>query len=179
MAIAAAARKATEAFDGVPLERHDLSRILHGRSVAFQILMTHRCLPANHRNVGEAGEPPQEPLRHDLDDSRENLLRFIRLEFAMAETLWELLKRTENKRQCKRIRDDIRKAKVSIINFKKRLDPQEGYIEVDKYIGKIDSYLQHRSSPSVTGMLLRRLQQHVRRLRSKKSRNPSTRGSAN
>jgi hypothetical protein len=129
--------------------------------------------------VGEAGEPPQEPLRDHLDDSRENLLRFMRLEFAMAETLWELLKRTENKRQRRRIRDDIRKAKVSIINFKKRLDPQEGYVEVDKYIGKIDGYLQEASSSSVTGLLLRRLQQRVRRLRSKKSRKQSTRGQVN
>ena len=125
--------------------------------------------------MGEAGERPQERLRGDLDESRENLLRFIRLEFAMAETLWELWKRTENKRQRKRIRDDIRKAKVSIINFKKKLDPKEGDLEVDKYIGKIDGYLRESSPPSGTGLLLRRLQQRVRRLRSKKSRNPSKR----
>jgi hypothetical protein len=151
-------------------EKYDLSRILHGdrRSVAqfVLILLTHRCLPANHRNVGEAGEPPQEPLRDDLDKSRENLLRFIRLEFAMAETLWELLERTQNKRQCKLILDDIRKAKVSIIKFKKKLDPQEGNVEVDKCVGKIDGYLGESSSPSVTGLLLRRLQQRVRTLRS-------------
>jgi hypothetical protein len=110
-----------------------------------------------------------------LAESRENLLRFIRLEFAMAETLWELLKRTENKRQGKRIRDDIRKAKVSIINFKKKLDPQEGNVEIDKCIGKIDGYLRESSSPSVTGLFLRRLQQRVRRLRSKKSRDPAVR----
>lgn len=125
--------------------------------------------------MGEAGEPPQEPRRDDLHESRENLLRFIRLEFAMAETLWELWRRTENKRQRKRIRDDIRKAKVSIINFKKKLDPQEGNVEVDKCIGKIDGYLRESSSPSVTGLLLRRLQQRVRRLRSKKGRKPSKR----
>jgi hypothetical protein len=122
-----------------------------------------------------AEEPPQESLREHLAESRENLLRFIRLEFAMAETLWELLKRTENKRQRKRIRDDIRKAKVSIINFKKKLDPQEGNMEIDKCIGKIDGYLRDSSSPSVTGLFLRRLQQRVRRLRSKRSRNPSVR----
>lgn len=132
-------------------------------------------LPENHKNVGEAGEPPQEPLRGDLDESHENLLRFIRLEFAMAETLWELLKRTENKRQRKRIRDDIRKAKVSIINFKKKLDLQDGNVEVDGCIGKIDGYLRESSSPSVTGLLLRRLHQRVRRLRSRKSRKPSKR----
>jgi hypothetical protein len=137
--------------------------------------MTHGGLPANHRNVGQAGEPAQEPLRADLDESRENLLRFIRLECVMAETLWELWKRTENKRQCKRIRDDIRKAKVSIINFKKKLNPQEGNVEVDKCIGKIDGFLRESSSPSVTGLLLRRLQKRVRRLRSKKSRSPSMR----
>ena len=110
-----------------------------------------------------------------LAESRENLLRFIRLECAMAETLWELRKRTENKRQRKRIRDDIRKAKVSIINFKKKLDPQEGNVEIDKCIGKIDGYLRESSSPSVTGLFLRRLQQRVRRLRSKRSRRPSVR----
>ncbi len=154
-------------------EKYYLCPILHGRSVASFIFLTHRCLPGNHRNVGETREPPQEALRDDLDESRENLLRFIRLEFVMAETLWELWKRTENKRQRKRIRDDIRKAKVSIFNFKKKLDPQEGNVEVDKCIGKIDGYLRESNSPSVTGLLLRRLQQRMRRLRTKKSRNPS------
>jgi hypothetical protein len=127
----------------------------------------------NHRNVDEAGEPPQKPLRADLDNTNENLLRFIRLEFAMAETLWELRKRTETKRQRKRIRDDIRKTKISIINFKKRLDQQEGNTEVDEYIGKIDGYLRESSSPPVTSLFLRRLQRRVRGLRSKKSRKSS------
>jgi hypothetical protein len=125
--------------------------------------------------VDEAEETPLEPLREHLAVSRENLLRFIRLEFAMAETLWELWKRTENKRQRKRIRDDIRKAKVSIINLRKKLDPQEDTVEIDDCIGKIDGYLRESSSPSVTGVFLRRLQQRVRRLRSKKSRKPSVR----
>jgi hypothetical protein len=129
--------------------------------------------------VDEAGEQSEEPLREHLAESRENLLRFIRLEFRMAETLSELLIRTENKRQCKRIRDDIRKAKVSIINFNKRLDPQEGYVEVDQYIGRIDGYLREGSSLSAAGLLLRRLQERVRRLRSKRSRNSSKRGPVN
>jgi hypothetical protein len=129
--------------------------------------------------VGEAGEPPLQPLRDDLGDSRENLLRFIRLEFVMAETLWELLRRTENKRRRKRIRDDICKAEVSIISFKKRLDPHAGNVEVDKYIGRIDGYLREGSSTSATGLLLSRLLQRVRKLRNKKSRNPAKRGPVN
>jgi hypothetical protein len=39
----------------------------------------------------------------------------------------------------------------------------------------IDGYLRESSSPSVTGLFLRRLQQRVRRLRSKRSRRPSVR----
>jgi len=123
--------------------------------------------------VGEAGEPPKETLWDDLDESRENLLRFIRLESAMAETLWELLKRTENKRQRKRLRDDIRRAKVSIVHFKKKLDSSDAHSEVDEYVEKIDSYLGDSSSPSVVEILFKRLRRRARKLRTGRGRNAS------
>lgn len=119
--------------------------------------------------MDEAGEKPQEPLHAELDRSRENLLRFIRLEFAMAETLWGLWKQTEKKRQRKRLRDDIRKAKVSIVHFKKKLGPVEGQAEVDEYIGKIDAILEQSGTPSVADFFLKRLRQRARRLRKRSS----------
>jgi hypothetical protein len=128
-------------------------------------------LPSMH----DAGENPNAQLQAEFDRSRENLLRFIRLEFAMAETLWSLLKQTEKKRQRKRLRDDIRKAKVSIVHFKKKLDSSDAHGEVDGYIEKIDSHLRDSSSPSVVGMLLKRLRRRTRKLRSGRGRSASDR----
>jgi hypothetical protein len=55
--------------------------------------------------MGETGENnPQAQLQAELD-------------------LWSLLKQTENKQYCKRLRDDIRKARASMIQ--RRLDGQQ------------------------------------------------------
>lgn len=120
--------------------------------------------------MDESGEEPKAQLQAELDRSRENLLRFIRLEFAMAETLWSLWKQTENKRQRRRLRHDIRKARVSIVHFKKKLGPVEGEAEADEYLGKIDAILEKSGVPSVAKLALKRLHQRVRKLRKRRRR---------
>lgn len=122
--------------------------------------------------MGEASEKPHETQQAELDSSRENLLRFIRLEFQMAETLSGLLRQTGNKRQRKRLREDIRRAKVSIVHFKKRLGQKDRCPEVDEYIGKIDTVLRQSSSPSIGEYVLKRLRQRVRKLRNRGSPRP-------
>jgi hypothetical protein len=116
--------------------------------------------------MSEAGEKADEILQGESDSSRENILRFIRLEFHLAETLSGLLAQTENKRQRKRLRHDIRKAKVSIVHFKKRVGQQSGdQEEIDEYIGKIDSILRESGSSSKAEFMLKRLRHRVKKLR--------------
>jgi hypothetical protein len=109
-------------------------------------------------------------LQTELDRSRENLLRFIKLEFELSETLYALLKQTERKKHCKRLRGDIRKARVSIIHFRQKLSPREGCPEVDEYLRKINDFLSENRSPSVVKLLLKRLPKRLRRLKSSKRR---------
>jgi hypothetical protein len=116
------------------------------------------------------GEKSRELLQADLDRSRENLLRFIRLEFEMSETLYGLLKQTESEKNRKRLRKDLRKARVSIVHFKQKLGTQEGDLEIDEFLRKIDGFLHENRSPSVVKLLLKRLPQRLRHLKGSKQR---------
>src|ERR1700733_9648437 len=119
-----------------------------------------------------AGETSRELLQADLDRSRENLLRFIRLEFEMSETLYGLLKQTESKEHRKRLRKDVRKARVSIVHFRRKLGKTETErdTEIDEFLRKIDGFLHEDRSPSVVKLLLKRLPQRLRQL--KRSKQP-------
>jgi hypothetical protein len=117
-----------------------------------------------------AGETSQELLQANLDRSRENLLRFIKLEFEMSETLYGLWKQTESKKHRNRLRNDIRKARVSITHFRQKLGPKEAYPEVDEYLRKIDGFLHEKRSPSVVKLILKRLPQRLRQLKGSKRR---------
>ena len=117
--------------------------------------------------MGAVGEGPSEGLHAELAASLENLLRFIRLEFQMAETLATLLMQTENRRQRKRIWTDIRKAKVSIVRFKKRLGTKDNLPEVDGYLEKIDVFLSQSGSPSTAKFIVRKLRQRIRKIRNR------------
>jgi hypothetical protein len=117
-----------------------------------------------------AGETPREILQADLDQSRENLLRFIRLEFEMSETLYGLLKHTESEKHRKRLRQDVRKARVSIVHFRQKLGTKEDDAEIDEFLRKIDGFLHENRSPSVVKLLLKRLPQRLRQLKGSQQR---------
>jgi hypothetical protein len=117
-----------------------------------------------------AGETSRELLQADLDRSRENLLRFIRLEFEMSETLYGLLKQTASKKHRKRLRKDVRKARVSIVHFRQKLGTKESDAEIDEFLRKIDGFLRANRSPSVVKLLLKRLPQRLRQLKGSKQR---------
>ena len=112
-----------------------------------------------------AGDTSRDLLQADLDRSRENLLRFIRLEFEMSETLYGLLKQTESREHRKRLRKDVRKARVSIVHFRQKLGAKEADAEIDEFLRKIDGFLHENRSPSVVKLLLKRLPQRLRPLK--------------
>jgi hypothetical protein len=122
--------------------------------------------------ISMAGDTSRELLQADLDRSRDNLLRFIRLEFEMSETLYGLLKQTESKKHRKRLRKDVRKARVSIVHFRQKLGTKErdAEIEIDDFLRKIDSFLHENRSPSVVKLLLKRLPQRLRQLKGSRQR---------
>jgi hypothetical protein len=115
--------------------------------------------------MGAVEEGPSEVLHAELAASFENLLRFIRLEFQMAETLASLLMQTENRRQRKRIWTDIRKAKGSIVRFKKRLGTKDSLPEVDGHLQKIDVFLSQSGSPSTAKVIIRKLRHRIRKIK--------------
>jgi hypothetical protein len=117
-----------------------------------------------------AGETSRELLQADFGRSRENLLRFIRLEFEMSETLYGLLKQTESKKQRKRLRKDLRKARVSIVHFKQKLGTTEGDAEIDEFLRKIDGFLHENRSPSMVKLLLKRLPHRIRQIKGSRHR---------
>jgi hypothetical protein len=121
--------------------------------------------------MGAVEEGPSEVLHAELAASFENLLRFIRLEFQMAETLASLLMQTENRRQRKRIWTDIRKAKGSIVRFKKRLGTKDKLPEVEGYLQKIDVFLSQSGSPSTAKVIVRKLRQRIRKIRNREKPN--------
>jgi hypothetical protein len=112
-----------------------------------------------------AGDTSRDLLQADLDRSRENLLRFIRLEFEMSETLYGLLKQTESKKHRKRLRKDMRKARVSIVHFRQKLGAKEGDTEIDEFLRKIDGFLHENRSPAGVKFLLKRLPLRLRYLK--------------
>jgi hypothetical protein len=116
--------------------------------------------------MGAVEEGPSEVLYAELA-SFENLLRFIRLEFQLAETLASLLRQTENRSQRKRIWSDIRKAKVSIVRFKKRLGTKDNFPEVEGYLEKIDVFLSQSGSPSTGKVIVRKLRQRIKKIRNR------------
>jgi hypothetical protein len=120
--------------------------------------------------ISMAGETSRELLQADLERSRENLLRFIRLEFEMSETLYGLLKQTESKEHRRRLRKDVRKARVSIVHFRQKLGTKEGDAEVDEFLRKIDGFLHENRSPSVAQLFMKRLPQRLRQLKGSKQR---------
>ena len=117
-----------------------------------------------------ADETSRELLQADLDRGRENLLRFIRLEFEMSETLYGLLKQTESKKHRKRLREDLRKARVSIVHFRQKLGASESDTEIDDFLRKIDGFLHEDRSPSMVKLLLKRLPQRLRQLKGSQQR---------